>query len=74
MQSIEGELQLVAEKECQLNQKLQEVAALCSDLDKVKLEQGQECRHLKEQVAQLAKDKKPLEERNKSLQDKNKLI
>ena len=64
----------MVEKEQQLDLKIQEVPALHSDLEKVKLEKGRESQLLKEQVAQLAKDKKPLEERNKSLQQKNKLI
>jgi len=38
MQAIEGELQLVAEKERHLDQKLHEVTALRSDLEKVKFE------------------------------------
>jgi len=72
MQAIEGELQLVAEKERHLDQKLHEVTALRSDLEKVKFEQGQQCQVLQNQVAQLARDKEALKEKYKSLQEKNK--
>jgi len=72
MQAIEGELQLVVEKEHLLDQKLHEVTTLRNDLEKVKLEQDQRCRLLQNQVARLAKDKEALEGRYKSLQEKNK--
>ena len=72
MQSIGGELQLVAEKERHLNQKLKEVTALHSDLQKVKIEQSQQCQVLQDQNGTTSRDKKALEERNKSLQGKNK--
>ena len=49
MQSIGGELQLVAEKERHLNQKLKEVTALLSDLQKVKIEQSQQRQVLQDQ-------------------------
>ena len=49
MQSIGGELQLVAEKERHLNQKLKEVTALHSDLQKVKIEQSQQRQVLQDQ-------------------------
>jgi len=74
LQSLEGDLQLVVEKDHRVDQKLQEVAAFRSDLERVKLKQGPECQFLKEQVKQLANDKKTLEERNVSLQEKNKSI
>jgi len=67
MQAIEWELQLVAEKERHLDQKLHEVTALRSDLEKVKFEQGQQCQVLQNQVAQLARDKEALKEKYKSL-------
>ena len=44
------------------------------ELEKFKAEQSHENQPLKQQIADLAKDKEALEERNKSLQEKNKSI
>jgi len=57
----------VVDKELQLDLEMQEVIALCSELEKIKLEHDRENQLLKEEVSKLAKDKKTLEERNKSL-------
>ena len=53
---------------------MKETVELCNKLDKIKLEQGQKNQLLKEEIANLTKDKKALEEKYKSLQEKNKLI
>lgn len=57
----------MVDKELQLDLEMQEVIALCSELEKIKLEHDRENQLLKEEVSKLAKDKKTLEERNKSL-------
>ena len=53
---------------------MKETVELCNKLDKIKLEQGQKNQLLKEEIANLTNDKKALEEKYKSLQEKNKLI
>jgi len=67
LKAVEEGLLLVVDKELQLDLEMQEVIALCSELEKIKLEHDRENQLLKEEVSKLAKDKKTLEERNKSL-------
>ena len=67
LKAVEEGLLLVVDKELQLDLEMQEVIALCSELEKIKLEHDRENKLLKEEVSKLAKDKKTLEERNKSL-------
>jgi len=55
-------------------QQFQEVAGLRGELEKLKAEHSQEIFLLQKQIADLAKDKESLEERNKFLQEKNKTI
>ena len=74
LREVEEGLQLVVDKERRLDEKMKETVELCNKLDKIKLEQGQKNQLLKEEIANLTKDKKALEEKYKSLQEKNKLI
>ena len=74
LKGVEEELQLVVDKEKQLDAKMQEVAALQIELEKVKQHSAQENDLVKKELTDLAKDKKALKERNKSLQEKNKSI
>ena len=74
LREVEEGLQLVVDKERRLDEKMKETVELCNKLDKIKLQQGQKNQLLKEEIANLTKDKKALEEKYKSLQEKNKLI
>ena len=73
LREVEEGLQLVVDKERRLDEKMKETVELCNKLDKIKLEQGQKNQLLKEEIANLTKDKKALEEKYKSLQEKNKV-
>ena len=73
LREVEEGLQLVVGKERRLDEKMKETVELCNKLDKIKLEQGQKNQLLKEEIANLTKDKKALEEKYKSLQEKNKV-
>ena len=74
LREVEEGLQLVVDKERRLDEKMKETVELCNKFDKIKLEQGQKNQLLKEEIANLTKDRKALEEKYKSLQEKNKLI
>ena len=68
LKAVEEGLLLVVDKELQLDLEMQEVIALCSELEKIKLEHDRENQLLKEEVSKLAKDKKTLEENRREKQ------